>query len=143
MEYKEIKEYRKILEEEFTNKDNEIESQLSYITIGSLGFFMTINEKFIRIQDSHCKILLIVSVISLFIAFVFILIRKSRTSHHDLSMMNFIDGMSPNFVEDDKKLLTLWNNSHDELKKLRIVIYVALSLGIGLQVVFLILNYFV
>ena len=46
MTKEEIKDYRRILEKEFMDKDNEIEAQLSYITVGALAFFLTINEKF-------------------------------------------------------------------------------------------------
>lgn len=137
----EIKEYRKILEKEFMVKDKEIETQLSYITIGSLGFFITINEKFIKIQNTDFKNVLILSLIFLFLTFVLILVRKSRTSHHDLLMMKFLDKMSPDSNQDDQTLLSMWNKSHNELKKFRYVIYFSLSVGIGLQVLFIVLNY--
>ena len=141
MTLQEIKDYRKILEKEFIEKDNEIESQLSYITVVAIGFFITINEKFLKIQSANYKIVLILSLIFLFVTFVLILYRKSRTSYHDLKMMEFIDNMSTNSNEQDQKLLSMWEMSHKQLRKIRLFIYTTLSIGIGLQILFIILNY--
>lgn len=141
MTLKEIKEYRNILEKEFINKDNEIETQLSYITIASLGFFITINEKFLKIQSADFKIALILSLIFLFVTFVLILLRKSRTSHHDLLMMGFLDNMVVDSDDQDQKLLSMWDTSHRQLTNIRLFIYITLSIGIGLQVLFIVLNY--
>ncbi|MCK9400657.1 MAG: hypothetical protein M0Q51_11785 [Bacteroidales bacterium] len=136
----EIKDYRKILEKEFIDKDLEIETSLSYISIGTLGFFITINEKFLKIQAANYKVILILSLSFIFISFILILFRKSRTSHHDLQLMKFIDKMKPDTVSEDKQLLNLWNISHKELSLGRTLIYFSLAIGIGLQVLFLLLN---
>ncbi len=141
MTLQEIKEYRRILEKEFIHKDNEIETQLSYITVVSLGFFITINEKFLKIQSADFKIVLILSLIFLFVTFVLILLRKSKTSHHDLLMMGFLDNMKVDSNEQDQKLLSMWDKSHRQLKNIRLSIYITLSIGIGLQVLFIVLNY--
>lgn len=136
----ELKEYRRVLEKEFADKDLEIETQLSYISIGSLGFFITINEKFITIQSAGYKSILIVSLIFLFISFVLVLIRKSRTSHHDLLLMEFVDKMHPDSKEQDRQLLSKWDCCHKELTKILLFIYITLTLGIGMQVLFVVLN---
>jgi cbb3-type cytochrome oxidase subunit 3 len=136
----EIKDYRKILEKEYIDKDLEIETSLSYISIGALGFFITINEKFLKIQTANYKAILLLSLIILFLSFVFILFRKSRTSHYDLKLMRFIDNMEPDSESDDTKLSNLWDKSHWELSFIRKLIYLSLSIGIGLQVLFLFLN---
>jgi hypothetical protein len=133
--------YRKILEKEFVDKDLEIETTLSYISVGALGFFITINEKFLKIQTADCKLILILSLFFLFLSFVLILYRKSRTSHHDLILMGFIDKMESNSVDDDNHLLDLWDNSHRELNGIRKFIYISLSIGIGLQILFLAINF--
>jgi len=136
----EIKDYRKILEKEFIDKDLEIETTLSYISIGALGFFLTINEKFLKIQTANHKCVLVLSLISLFLAFVLILYRKYRTSHHDLKLMEYIDSIEQNSNDSDRELLKLWEICHRELSNIRIFIYISLVLGIGLQVLFLLLN---
>lgn len=141
MTLQEIKDYRKILEKEFIDKDNEIETQLSYITIAAIGFFIKINEKFFKIQSANYKIALILSLIFLFITFVLILLRKSRTSHHDLKMIGFIDNMIADSNEQDKELLAMWDISHKQLRNIRLFIYTTLSIGIGLQILFIVLNY--
>ena len=102
----ELKDYRKILEKEYSAKDLEIETSLSYITIGSLGFFLTINDKFLKLQDAKLTCLLVISLSCLFLSFV----------------------------------LKLWDKSHKALTLIRTLTYFGLSLGIGLQVLYLVLN---
>ena len=136
----ELKDYRKILEKEYSDKDLEIETSLSYITIGALGFFITINDKFFEIQDAKFTVILILSLTLIFISFVLILIRKSKTIRHDFDMMTFLDKMEPNSESQDKELLNLWDKSHKSLTLIRTFIYISLSTGIGLQIIFLILN---
>lgn len=133
-------EYRKILEKEFTDKDLEIETSLSYISVGSLGFFITINEKFLKIESANYKFILISSLACIFISFALILYRKTRTCHHDLKMIEFVNQMKPNSKKDDKKLLELWDASHKNLSKIKLIIYISLGIGIGLQVLFMIFN---
>ena len=140
MNKSEIKDYRKILEKEFTNKDLEIETTLTYISVGALGFFITMNEKFIQLQTAEYKSILILSLLFLFSSFVLILYRKSRTSKSDLDLMEFIDNMNPDNEDDDNKIFKLWERSHKDLNCIRKVIYICLALGVGLQGIFLILN---
>lgn len=140
MKETEIKDYRKILEKEFVEKDLEIETTLSYISVGALGFFITINEKFLKIQTANYKLILILSLVFLFLSFILILFRKSRTSQQDLTLMEFIDKMKPNSEIDDNQLLELWDKSHKTLNFIRKFIYFSLGIGIGLQVIFLMLN---
>jgi hypothetical protein len=140
MTKEEIKDYRKLLEKDFTDKDLEIETSASYISIGALGFFITINEKFLKLEAANYKIILILSLVFLFLSFVLILYRKSRTSHNDLKLMEFSDEMSHDSEEDDAKFLQMWQDSHKELSWIMIIIYYCLGIGIGLQVLFLLLN---
>jgi hypothetical protein len=136
----EIKEYRKILDKEFSDKDLEIETALSYITIGALGFFLTINEKFLKLVQAQFKGIIVLSLVLLFVAFVLILCRKSRTIRHAMKMMSFVDHMKANNPEDDAGLYKLWQDSHMELANIRKFVYFSLSLGIALQIAFLFLN---
>jgi len=140
MNQTEINEYRKALEKEYLDKDIEMETSLSYISIGALGFFITINEKFIKIQIANYKVILILSLLFLFLSFVLILYRKSRTSYYDLKLMNLLDIMKPNSETDNKKMYCLWNQCYHELSFIRILIYICLAAGVGLQILFLFLN---
>lgn len=135
-----LKDYRKILEKEYSEKDLEVETSLSYITIGALGFFITINDKFLKIQEANFTIILILSLTLIFVSFVLILIRKSKTIRYDFDMMTFIDKMEPDSESQDKELLNLWDKSHKTLTSLRTYTYISLSTGIGLQIIFLLLN---
>lgn len=140
MTKEELKEYRKILEKEYSDKDLEIETTLSYITIGALGFFITINDKFLKIQDAKFTVFLILSLTLIFISFVLILIRKSKTIHYDFAMMTFIDKMDSDSESQDKELLNLWDDSHKTLTLIRTFTCISLATGIGLQIIFLVLN---
>jgi hypothetical protein len=136
----EIKDYRKILEKEFVDKDLEIETTLSYTTIGALGFFITFNEKFIKLAEWKCKFFLMFSILFLFGSFILILYRKSRTSYHDIILMKFSDNMKAKSKKDDAQFDCLWESSYKELKTIRTVIYWTLGIGIGLQIIFFVVN---
>ena len=135
----EIKDYRKILEKDFIDKDLEIETSLSYISIGALGFFMTINEKFIKVEIAEHRIILIFSLICLFLSFILVLIRKSRSGQNDEKLLRLLVNIRPE-TDDDQALLELWRHCHNNLRWIRILIYYTLGIGIGLQVLFLLLN---
>ncbi len=139
MTLEEINSYRKLLETEYTAKDVEIETSLSYISVGALGFFLTINEKFIVLKEAHFRVLLIISLVLLFSSFILVLYRKSKNSEQDLKMMQEVDKLQPN-SNDDAKLLEFWNKCHGELCRIRRLIYFCLGTGIGVQVLFLLLN---
>src|SRR5258708_2288562 len=112
MDAQEIKDYRKILEKEFTEKDSEIETQLGYITIGALGFFITINEKFLKIQEAEYRQILLLSLLFLFLSLVLLIYRKSRTISDDLSMIRFVDAMNQDSPDDDQELSIIWKKSN-------------------------------
>ena len=135
-----LKSYRAILEKEFVDKDLEIDTTLSYISIGALGFFLTINEKFVSIYDSNSKILLILSLVSLLTAFIIVLYRKSKTIDFDLKLMDLVDNMKSGNEDDDIILLDNWKLGHTSLKRIRRWIYYTLGFGIICQVIFVIIN---
>lgn len=136
----EITEYRKVVEKDFSDKDLEIETTLSYITIGALGFFITINDKFIQLQTAKCRLILIISLALIFISFALLLYRKSITTASDLKLLDYVTNMKTDSVEDDAKLLNLWDESHKCLERIKNWVYVSLGIGIGLQVLFLTIN---
>jgi hypothetical protein len=137
----EIKDYRKLLEKEYMDKDLEIETSVSYLSLGALGFFITINDKLLKLKTSECKIILILSLIFLFLSFVALLFRKSRTRRCDEKLMELIDNMESDSIQDDSKILSMWNEHHKKLSNIMTLIYYFLGIGIGLQILFLFLNF--
>ena len=135
-----LKDYRKTVADDYTKKDTEIETSLTYISAAALGFFITINEKFVELETARYHILLAVSLFFLFLTFVLILIRKSKTVSFDHELMTYIDSMEANNESQDSGLLKLWKKGTRLLECLMNFTYVSLSLGIGLQVLFLVLN---
>lgn len=136
----EIEEYRRILAKEFSDKDIEIETTTGYISIAALGFFITINDKFISLETATCKWALIVSLCLLAISFILVLARKYKAKHDDLSLMDFIDDMKENSEDDDTALYHKWAKSHKQLKNILTAIFLCLATGIVFQVIFFVLN---
>jgi len=139
--------YRKILEKEFSDKDNEIDTHLMYVTMGALGFFMAFNEKYLTkdpvgVQDADFKYFLVLSLLFLLGTFILMLYRKSITIQSAYSLMKFLDNMAPNSSEGDKKLDELWKKNDERMKKIRKFIYFSLGFGIGFQVLFFVFNFF-
>ena len=136
----EIKEYRKILEKEFVEKDLEIETSLSYISVGALAFFITINDKFLNLQEANFKFILIVSLAFIFLSFILTLIRKKNAKRMDLRLMKMLDNMSIDKPVDDEKLFNLWKENHGKLSNIMSAVFWCLSIGIGLEILFFALN---
>jgi ABC-type proline/glycine betaine transport system permease subunit len=55
--------------------------------------------------------------------------------------MSFLDKMSVNSEEQDQDLLKLWDKTNKKLGIIRLFVYLTLSIGVGLQVLFIVLNY--
>ncbi|MCE5320105.1 MAG: hypothetical protein LLF93_03270 [Bacteroidales bacterium] len=140
MDADEIKEYRRILAKEFSDKDMEIETTTGYISIAALGFFITINDKFISLETATCKWALIVSLCLLAISFILVLARKYKANRDDLRLMDFIDDMKKDSAEEDTELYNKWEKSHKQLKNILIAIFLCLAIGIIFQVIFFVLN---
>jgi len=140
MEKNEIREYRKVLEKEFSDKDMEIETAIGYISVAALGFFITINDKFISIDTAKHKWILVASLIFLVASFILVLYRKFKANCDDLSLMDTIDCMLENSREDEVKLYDQWQKSHKILRKILFAIFMSLSIGLVLQVIFFVLN---
>ena len=136
----ELKDYRKTVADDYTKKDTEVETSLTYVTVGLLSFFITINEQFIKLGTAEYRLLLVVSLFLLFFTLVLILIRKSKTVSFDRKLMTYIDSMKANNESQDRGLVKLWEKGLRSLEYLMNFAYVSLSLGIGLQVLFLVLN---
>ena len=71
MTEEQIKLYREQIDSQIKEKENDIESNMFLLIIGSLGFFLTINEKFIGLKDSSVKALMFISVFFLLVSFFF------------------------------------------------------------------------
>ena len=140
MTAKQIKDYRRLLEKEYTEKDNEIDTHLMYINFAALGFFLTINEKFLKIQDADYLWLIGLSLGLLLVSFVLIITRKGMIIRGNHLLMRFIDKMSVNSRKHDKAFDKLWGNNDKKLTIIRRFVYFILSFGIGFQILFFLLN---
>jgi len=135
-----IDSYREKIDIQLKEKENEIENSITYISVGALGFFLTINEKFFKIDKTNCSFLLYTSLSLLLLSFIIILIKKYKTTSYDRKIIDFLDELPENNKDKDKELLKLWKSCECYLKLFKISSYSALGLGITLQLVFFFSN---
>ena len=55
-------------------------------------------------------------------------------------MMSYIDEMDNNNIEHDQTLYDIWEKCHKELGCFRVITYITLGIGIGLQLLYIIFN---
>jgi hypothetical protein len=137
----EINKYRDKLEQQHKEKSTEIDTKVSLIIIGSLGFFLTINEKFIGLKDATWKFFLITSVLLLLSSFVFYLILCHLTTTYDGDLIKFIDDdFQVETNQSDIELHEKWQQHASTLSKFRTSVYITLAAGIICQLVFFLHN---
>lgn len=133
-------EYRKAVAEQLKEKVSEIDTNISYVIIGSLGFFLTINEKFIGFKEASCIWLAYLSIIFLLSSFFLFLYNKHLTTKYDREIIDFVDGMNINNREDDVKLLEMWKKSDSSVTSFRNINYFLVSIGITFEIIFFMIN---
>lgn len=141
MTQEEINKHRDEISLQLKEKVSEIESNISLIIIGALGFFLTVNEKFIGLKDASLLWLCFLSVALLLVSFFIYLYNKHLTTKFDREIIDFIDDkMKPDNKEANTTLYNMWQKGDTTLERNKTVIYWTLSLGILFQVIFFIYN---
>lgn len=140
MKEEEIEKYRDKIDQQLKEKTSEIESNIAYIIVGALGFFLTINEKFIGLRSASFKFLLFLSIILLLVAFFLFLLNKHLTTVYDRKLIDILDKIKPEDEKDDKELLHNWEKFDKVISGTRKAIYLTLFLGIVFEIVFFMTN---
>lgn len=141
MEKTEIDNYRDKIDLQLKEKVTDIESNISLIIVGSLGFLLTVNEKFIGLKEADLKWLLLLSVASLLFAFAIFLFNKHLTTKYDRKIIDFLDdAMKPDNDDCDQELLKMWTKYDTKLSRNRNVIYWLVGIGILLEIFFFLFN---
>ncbi len=141
MKQNEIDKYRELIDLQLKEKVTEIESNASLIIIGSLGFFLTINEKFVGIKDSSQKWALIASVLLLLASFLIYLYSKYLTTKYDRELINFLDDkMKEDNKDSNTELLNMWATFDTTLSRNRKAMFRTLGLGVCLEIFFFMFN---
>ena len=136
-----IDSYRDKIDLQLKEKVTDIESNISIIIVGSLGFLLTINEKFIGLNEAKLTGILLLSITLLLIAFGFFLFNKHLTTKYDREIIDFLDDkMKPNDESSDTKLLSMWTKYDTKLTNNRNVIYWLVGIGLFLEILFFIFN---
>jgi hypothetical protein len=141
MTKEEIDEYREKIDIQLKEKVTEIESNIALIIIGSLGFFLTINEKFIVLLNSKVQWSLFLSVLFLITSFLLYLINKHLTTKFDRSIISFLDdNMKPDDIDSNTKLMKMWKKYDGILVCNLNIIYILLALGVIFETFFFMKN---
>jgi hypothetical protein len=135
-----IKEYRAEIASQLKEKETEIETNITNITVALLGFFLTINEKFIPLKSSHFKVLFLISVVSFVTSFFLGLRKKWKTSKIDRDIIDFIDNNDLKIRDIEIQLDSKWKSGEKSLNNFRNWIYSLLFIGLITQLIYLYLN---
>lgn len=137
----EVNEYRRVVESEYSKKDNEIETTTSYLSAGLLGFFITVNERFISLNESTCKILFVLGMLLLSASFISILVRKYCDQRADIRLLDHISEMrGDGDLEMENKLYQIWKTGSNRSELILRYSFIFLALGVVTSVAFVLIN---
>ncbi len=142
MTKQEIDCFRKDLDDQLKETFKDIDTNISYIIIGALGFFLTMLDKFFSVQKASFLWVAALSLISLLTAFIIWLYNKHRITKLAMRQLNYVDDvlLQNHNVDNEQKLLKLWKQSNKELEDGRKYVYIFLGIGVFLQVTFFAYN---
>jgi len=132
--------YRNSIETQLKDKEVEIDTSITYIIVGLLGLFLTINEKFIPLIDSKYKLLLGLSILNFLISFLLSLANKFLTTYYDRRILDFIDEKDLRIDENEKLLLKKWKKYDSVLQRNKIFLYSCLFIAMIFQFIYLFIN---
>lgn len=140
MKENEIKEYRSLIETQLKEKEADIETTITYITLVLLGLFLTINEKFIPLISSIYKWILLISILSFLVSFILGLYNKFNTTKFDREIIDILDSTDLESEEEETILLNKWKDCDNKLQDIRKLIYLFLIIGLITQLIYFFVN---
>ena len=141
MEKNNLDSYRSEINKEISEKVNDLDSNIFLVIAGSLGFFLTINEKFIGLKDASLKPMLCVSIVLLLCSLTLYLYNKHFMTNCEKEILDFIDDkMKPDNMDHDKILIKMWKRHDKGIEKRKKMIFGSLILGIITQIIFFMVN---
>lgn len=143
MDLKETGCYRDGLDGQISETAKEIDKNISYIIVGALGFFITMLDKFVDARSANLIAMLIISFVSLLIAFLLFLYCKHATIRYASKILKFVDNVmmrDPANNSHEQRLLRKWKKSNRNLSHIRAATYVFLGIGVVLEVLFFTIN---
>lgn len=141
MNAEEKKQYRSLVETQLKEKETDIETTITYVTVGLLGLFLTINEKFIPFSTSKFRILIYVSVGGFVLSFLIGIINKLMTTKFDRKVIDFIDNSDLAVRDKELELLEISKKCDKILRGIRsYLIFPLLLIGLIAQIFYFFLN---
>lgn len=136
-----ISSYREQINQEIGEKAKDLDSNVFLVIAGALGFFLTINEKFIGLREAQLKPALFLSLISLGVSLSMFIYDKYFVTDCEKEILNFLDTkMKPHDPALQKQLLGMWEDNERKLVRHKKWIFGSLILGIAAQMVFFLFN---
>jgi hypothetical protein len=134
--------YRNQLDQDISKTFKEIDTNISYIIVGALGFFITMLDRFINIKHALLIICMFASFAFLLTSFILFLRGKHLQTRHSLKILTFVDNNFISKPEDEVRLNNMWEEANKKINRNRNWIYCFLGFGVVLQVVFFSVNIF-
>jgi hypothetical protein len=136
-----ISSYREQINKEIGEKSQDLDSNVFLVIAGALGFFLTINEKFIGLREARLKPVLFLSLTSLCVSLTMFIYDKYFVADCEKEILNFLDTkMKPNDIALQKQLLGMWEDNERKLVRNKKWIFGSLIFGIAAQMVFFLYN---
>lgn len=136
-----VNQFRALIETQLKEKETDIDTTITYINVGLLGLFLTINEKLIPFSTSIHKCLLYISVLSFMASFFIGIINKIVTTHFDRKAIHFIDNNDLKDRTNEVKLLEKSKYYDKILQRIRALLIIPLLfLGLIIQIIYFFIN---
>lgn len=134
-------EYRNKLETHLMDKEAEMDKTTTYMTVGLLGFFMTINDKFVPLLDSNLKLWMYFSIFFLIGSLITGLVYKYITVLFDGKIIRYIDENDIDLSDINVAVNKLWEKYIKIQNCVKFFIYLFLSFGLIAEIVFTVSNF--
>lgn len=136
-----ISSYREQINKEIGEKAKDLDSNVFLVIAGALGFFLTINEKFIGLREAQLKPFLFLSLISLGISLSVFIYDKYFVTDCEKEILDFLDKkMRPHDPALQQQLLDMWEENERKLVRNKKWIFGSLICGIAAQMIFFLYN---
>jgi hypothetical protein len=136
----ELSTYRDSLQEDITAKEKEYHTTITYISVGALAFFLTLNDKFFKIEPAHGKGWLFASLGLLLLSVVLYIPANMVDIRADWALMDKVDELIVEGKEDDDLLLAIWRKWMRWSRLIYNARLIFMLTGVALEVIFVTCN---
>ncbi|TDX02027.1 DUF1772 domain-containing protein [Dinghuibacter silviterrae] len=132
--------YRDTLQKDITDKEKEYHTTITYISAGALAFFLTLNDKFFKIQSAHGEWLMFASLGCLLLSIILYVPANMVDISTDRTLMDEVDRQIGEDMDDDDALLKIWRKSMRWSQLIYTARLIAMVVGVVLEAIFVSCN---